>query len=89
MANTHDASHAQHVITPTLTYVFVFLALFVLTIVTYVAAINDFGALNTPIALGIAFGSSALFGVSFALGAFFAGVILSESDLSHRAAERS
>ena len=41
------------------------------------------------VALGIAFGSSALFGVSFALGAFFAGVILSESDLSHRAAERS
>jgi CPA2 family monovalent cation:H+ antiporter-2 len=41
------------------------------------------------IALGIAYGSSKLFGVSFALGAFFAGVILSESDLSHRAAERS
>ncbi len=41
------------------------------------------------IALGIAFGSAALFGVSFALGAFFAGVIMSESDLSHRAAERS
>jgi len=41
------------------------------------------------VALGIAFGSSALFGVSFALGAFFAGVILSESDLSQRAAERS
>ncbi len=41
------------------------------------------------VALGIAFGSAALFGVSFALGAFFAGVIMSESDLSHRAAERS
>jgi CPA2 family monovalent cation:H+ antiporter-2 len=41
------------------------------------------------VALGIAFGSSRLFGVSFALGAFFAGVILGESDLSHRAAERS
>ncbi|MCU0976751.1 MAG: Kef family K(+) transporter [Steroidobacteraceae bacterium] len=40
-------------------------------------------------ALGIAFGSAALFGVSFALGAFFAGVILSESELSHRAAEDS
>ncbi len=34
-------------------------------------------------------GSSTLFGVSFALGAFFAGVILGESDLSHRAAEHS
>jgi monovalent cation:H+ antiporter-2, CPA2 family len=41
------------------------------------------------IALGIAFGAAALFGVSFALGAFFAGVILSESELSHRAAEDS
>ena len=41
------------------------------------------------VALGIAFGSAELFGVSFALGAFFAGVILSESELSHRAAEDS
>ena len=40
-------------------------------------------------ALGIAFGSAALFGVSFALGAFFAGVILSESDFSHQAAADS
>jgi len=37
-------------------------------------------------ALGIAFGSAELFGVSFALGAFFAGVVLSESDFSHQAA---
>jgi CPA2 family monovalent cation:H+ antiporter-2 len=41
------------------------------------------------IALGIAYGSARLFGVSFALGAFFAGVILSESALSARAAEDS
>ncbi|UEM03428.1 Kef family K(+) transporter [Skermanella rosea] len=40
-------------------------------------------------ALGIAFGSAELFGVSFALGAFFAGVILSESDFSHQAAADS
>ncbi len=40
------------------------------------------------VSLGVAFGSAALFGVSFALGAFFAGVILGESDLSHRAGER-
>ena len=40
-------------------------------------------------ALGIAFGASALFGVSFALGAFFAGMVLRESELSHRAAEES
>ncbi|WP_029352275.1 YbaL family putative K(+) efflux transporter [Bosea sp. 117] len=41
------------------------------------------------IALGIAYGSALLFGVSFALGAFFAGLVLAESDLSHRAAEGS
>jgi CPA2 family monovalent cation:H+ antiporter-2 len=41
------------------------------------------------IALGIAYGAAALFGVSFALGAFFAGMILAESELSHRAAEES
>ncbi len=38
------------------------------------------------VALGIAVGAAALFGVSFALGAFFAGVIISESELSHQAA---
>lgn len=41
------------------------------------------------IALGVAFGSAKLFGVSLALGAFFAGMILSESELSHRAAQES
>ncbi|MGH6760075.1 MAG: YbaL family putative K(+) efflux transporter [Phyllobacterium sp.] len=41
------------------------------------------------IALGVAFGSAKLFGVSLALGAFFAGMIMSESELSHRAAEES
>ncbi|HTN15315.1 MAG TPA: YbaL family putative K(+) efflux transporter [Sphingomonadaceae bacterium] len=41
------------------------------------------------IALGVAFGAAALFGVSFALGAFFAGMILSESQLSQRAAEET
>ncbi len=41
------------------------------------------------IALGFALGSAYMFGVSFALGAFFAGMILSESELSHRAAEES
>jgi CPA2 family monovalent cation:H+ antiporter-2 len=38
------------------------------------------------LALGIAFGSAVLFGVSFALGAFFAGVVISGSDMSHAAA---
>jgi len=41
------------------------------------------------LALGIAYGSAALFDVSFALGAFFAGVLLSESELSHQAAADS
>lgn len=41
------------------------------------------------VALGIAFGSAKLFGVSFALGAFFAGMVLNESDLSHKAAANS
>ena len=40
-------------------------------------------------AVGIAYASSELFGVSFALGAFFAGMVLRESELSHRAAEES
>ncbi|HWK96083.1 MAG TPA: cation:proton antiporter [Pseudolabrys sp.] len=41
------------------------------------------------LALGIAFGAAVVFDVSFALGAFFAGVIMSESRLSHRAAADS
>jgi len=41
------------------------------------------------IALGVAFGSAELFGASFALGAFFAGMVLKESELSQRAAEES
>ena len=41
------------------------------------------------VALGIAYGSAELFGVSFALGAFFAGMVLNESDLSHKAAANS
>ncbi|MDQ6434636.1 cation:proton antiporter [Mesorhizobium sp. LHD-90] len=41
------------------------------------------------VALGVAFGAAKLFGVSLALGAFFAGMIMSESPLSHRAAEES
>lgn len=40
-------------------------------------------------AIGIAYGAAVLFHVSFALGAFFAGTVMRESDLSHRAAEES
>ena len=41
------------------------------------------------VALGVAFFAAELFGISFALGAFFAGMILSESQLSQRAAEET
>ena len=41
------------------------------------------------LALGIAYGSAFLFHVSFALGAFFAGVVVNKSDLSDRAATES
>jgi CPA2 family monovalent cation:H+ antiporter-2 len=39
------------------------------------------------VAFGVAFGSSVLFGVSLALGAFLAGLVVGESELSHQAAE--
>jgi CPA2 family monovalent cation:H+ antiporter-2 len=41
------------------------------------------------IALGVAYGSAMLFGVSFALGAFFAGMVLAESQLSTQAAKET
>ena len=41
------------------------------------------------VALGVAYGAAALFGVSFALGAFFAGMVLAESPLSQRATEEA
>jgi CPA2 family monovalent cation:H+ antiporter-2 len=40
-------------------------------------------------AIGIAYGATMLFSVSFALGAFFAGMVMRESEFSHRAAEES
>ncbi len=41
------------------------------------------------VAVGVAYGSAKLFDVSFALGAFFAGMMMRESEFSHRAAEES
>jgi CPA2 family monovalent cation:H+ antiporter-2 len=41
------------------------------------------------LALSVAFGSAHLFGVSFALGAFFAGMVLAESSLSQQAAQET
>jgi len=40
-------------------------------------------------AMGVAFGAAQMFGVSFALGAFFAGMLLNESKFGHKAAEDS
>ncbi|MBU0800300.1 MAG: Kef family K(+) transporter [Alphaproteobacteria bacterium] len=41
------------------------------------------------VAVGLAFGSAVLFGVSFALGAFFAGMMIRESNLNHEVADRA
>lgn len=41
------------------------------------------------VAISIAYGAAQLFSVSFALGAFFAGMVLRESEFSHRAAQES
>ncbi|HOU65084.1 MAG TPA: YbaL family putative K(+) efflux transporter [Thermomonas sp.] len=41
------------------------------------------------LAMGVAFGAAELFGVSFALGAFFAGMLLNESEFGHKAANDS
>ncbi len=58
----------------------------------YVAGVGSrelFTLCVLAIALGVAFGAAALFDVSFALGAFFAGMLLNESELSHKAAADS
>ena len=49
MSNTH-----VHIVTPVRTYVTVFATLLVFTGITYWVALHDFGAMNTPIALGVA-----------------------------------
>jgi cytochrome c oxidase subunit 4 len=49
MSNEH-----AHVVTPVRTYVTIFVSLLVLTGVTYLVALQDFGVLNTPIALAVA-----------------------------------
>jgi cytochrome c oxidase subunit 4 len=46
--------HGEHVITPVSTYVTIFVSLLVLTGATYLVALQDFGWLNTPIALAVA-----------------------------------
>jgi len=41
------------------------------------------------VAVGLAYGAAALFGISFALGAFFAGMMIRESDMNHEVADRA
>ena len=41
------------------------------------------------VAMGVAFAAATLFGISLALGAFFAGMMIRESDLSHEAADKA
>jgi len=60
-----------------------------LHIVAHMGSRELFRLAVLAVALGVAFGAAQLFGVSLALGAFFAGMVLSESELSQRAAEET
>jgi cytochrome c oxidase subunit IV len=55
----------EHIVVPVRTYVAVFVALLVLTGVTYLVATQDFGWLNTPIALAVALGKASLVVIYF------------------------
>jgi cytochrome c oxidase subunit IV len=56
---------SEHIVTPVRTYVSVFLALLVLTLLTYLAARQDFGWMNTPIALAVALVKASLVVIYF------------------------
>ncbi len=55
-----------------------------LTRIAFTRSRELFTLAAVAVAVGVAFGSAELFGVSLALGAFLAGVVLSESSLSHQ-----
>ena len=61
----------------------------ILKTVAYTGSRELFRLAVLAIALGVAFGAAGLFGVSFELGAFFAGMMMGESKLSQRAAEET
>lgn len=61
----------------------------ILTVVARTRSRELFTLAVFGMALGVAFGASKLFGVSFALGAFFAGMMIRESDLNHEVADRA
>lgn len=98
-APTADASPLWATIGQTLLQVCAFIALmlvvgrrllpWVLWQVTRTGSRELFTLTVIAVAIGIAYGAAALFSVSFALGAFFAGMVMRESEFSHRAAEES
>ena len=93
---TSAPGNLWYVLAVTLGKVALFIALMLLVgarvfpwILSRVAATNSrelFTLAAVALALGVAYGAAKLFGVSVALGAFFAGLVVNESDLSHRAA---
>lgn len=60
-----------------------------LTVVAHTRSRELFTLAVFGMALGVAFAAYKLFGVSFALGAFFAGMMIRESDLNHEVADRA
>ena len=60
-----------------------------LALVTYTRSRELFTLAVFAMAVGVAFGAAKLFGVSFALGAFFAGMMIRESDMNHEVADRA
>jgi CPA2 family monovalent cation:H+ antiporter-2 len=61
----------------------------ILKVVAHTGSRELFRLAVLAIALGVAFGAAGLFGVSFELGAFFAGMMMGESKLAQRAAEET
>ncbi len=94
-ADTGGGAALAKVVTITVVKVAAFIALMALVgrravpwLLTHVARTGSrelFTLAVLAVSLGVAVGAASLFGVSFALGAFVAGVVISESDLSYRA----
>ena len=61
----------------------------ILKVVAHTGSRELFRLAVLAIALGVAFGAAGLFGVSFELGAFFAGMMMGESKLAQRATEET
>lgn len=95
----HDTTPLWQTITLTLFLVFAFIALMLIIgrrvlpwLLWQIARTGSrelFTLAVVAFAICIAYGAAALFSVSFALGAFFAGMVMRESKFSHRAAQES